>query len=54
MIRRLLTRWAARWLSAAAHKGRLTDKQRIKNRTRQLRAELGLPDHPALTTTKGN
>ena len=43
MIRRILTRWAARWLSAAAHKDRFTDKQRVKARTRQLRAELGLP-----------
>lgn len=53
MIRRLLTRWAARWLSAAAHKGRASERDRIKDKAQSMRRAMGLPDSPALHT-KGN
>lgn len=43
MLSRFLNRWAARRLSAVAHEKRVSERDRIKARTRQLRAELGLP-----------
>ena len=39
-LNRWLTRWASRRLSAIAHED---ERARLKAKTRQLRAELGLP-----------
>lgn len=44
MIRRFLTRLAAKWLNRARDERRVSDRERRKAIARQMRAEMGLPE----------
>lgn len=44
MIRRFLTRLAARWLSNVAHERRESSRGAVRAKARQIRAERGLPE----------
>jgi hypothetical protein len=48
MIARLFTRLAARRLGRRSHANRLSAHDRIVERTRQMREELGLEEHRGL------
>ncbi len=48
MIRALLNRWAARRLSAVAREHRLSERERVRAKARQMRDQLDLPPLPIL------
>ena len=54
MIRRFLTRLAAKWLNRARDERRISDRERFRAKAQSMREAMGLPHHPSLTTTKGN
>ena len=48
MMRALLNRWAARRLSAVAHQRRVSDRDAVRAKARQLCEEMGRPIPPSL------
>ena len=50
MIRRLLTRWAAKWLNRARDDRLISDREHFKAKAQTMRLAMGMPAHPALST----
>ena len=53
-MKRFLTRLAAKWLNRVRDERCVSDRERFRAKAQSMRAAMGLPDHPSLTTTKGN
>lgn len=50
MIRRIITRWAAKWLNRARDDHRISERDRFKAKAQSMRLAMGMPAHPALST----